>query len=498
MGTNAANRVIRHLRRAALAPDGAGLTDGELLELYATRRDAAAFEALVRRHGAMVLRVCRRVLRNEADAEDAFQATFLVLVRKAASIRCPNTVSNWLYGVAYNTALKAKAMNHKRQAKERESATVPKAEARGEVWREVQALLDAELSGLPDKYRIPIVLCDLEGKTIKEAARHLGWPQGTVATRLTRGRAQLAKRLTRHGITLSWGVIAAALPQGEASAGVPGTLIHSTTKAASLIAAAGPAAASGVVSTSVTALTERMVRSMSLTGLKVVAPLVLAVALIGGGTGVYQSRAGSPEGPGEVVKAPAGGASAVAVPAKEDNKPATDDPKDDEKINLPKGPTPVQVLARLDADGKLVVKTAVPTRKVVGVAQPLPGEPSDDVVPGGGAGGATARSRVVTTLRAQTYALDDVRALDTEGKAVDKKALAKLLKKETVAMAVFGGQLPDPLHLRLLKAGTLTFVLPVPKVSTNGSADGLPHGESVPPPGPGGPADISPDRKSPD
>jgi DNA-directed RNA polymerase specialized sigma24 family protein len=103
-----------------------------------------------------------------------------VLAHKAASIRCPSTVSNWLYGVAYNTALKAKAMNHKRHAKERESGTVPKDEARAEVWREVQALLDPELSGLPDKYRVPIVRCDLEGKTIKEAARPLGWPQGTV------------------------------------------------------------------------------------------------------------------------------------------------------------------------------------------------------------------------------------------------------------------------------------------------------------------------------
>src|SRR5579875_3151773 len=169
MTTTGVNRLIRNLRQAALRQDGAGLTDGELLELYVAGRDEAAFEALVRRHGPMVLRVCRRVLRNEADAEDAFQATFQVLVHKAASIRCPNTVSNWLYGVAYNTALKAKAMNYKRWAKERESATVPKAEARGEVWQEVQALLDAELSGLPDKYRIPIVLCDLEGKTIKEA-----------------------------------------------------------------------------------------------------------------------------------------------------------------------------------------------------------------------------------------------------------------------------------------------------------------------------------------
>ncbi|HEV3238580.1 MAG TPA: RNA polymerase sigma factor, partial [Gemmataceae bacterium] len=206
MGTNAVNRVIRHLRRAAFHQNGTGLTDSELLEHYLTRRDEAAFEGLVHRHGPMVLGVCRRILRNEADAEDAFQATFLVFVRKAASIRSRSTLSNWLYGVAHNTALKAKAMNCKRHLKEKEAGTAPKQEARAEVWQEVQALLDAELSRLPDKYRIPIVLCDLEGKTIKEAARHLGWPQGTVATRLARGRAQLAKRLTKRGLTLSGGV----------------------------------------------------------------------------------------------------------------------------------------------------------------------------------------------------------------------------------------------------------------------------------------------------
>src|SRR5262249_11269762 len=152
------------------------------------------FEALMHRHGPMVFGVCRRILRNETDAEDAFQATFLVFVRQAASIRSRNTVSSWLYSVAHNTALKAKAMNHKRRVKERESGIVPKEESRAEVWQELQVLLDAELSKLLDKYRVPIVLCDLEGKTINEAARQLGWPQGTLATRLTRGRAQLAKR----------------------------------------------------------------------------------------------------------------------------------------------------------------------------------------------------------------------------------------------------------------------------------------------------------------
>jgi RNA polymerase sigma factor (sigma-70 family) len=186
--------VTWHLRRAALRQDGAGLTDSDLLEQYVTQREEAAFEALLRRHGPMVLGVCCRVLRNEADAEDAFQATFLVLVRKAASIRSRSTLSNWLYGVAHNTALKAMEMNRKRHTKEREAGTILKHEAPSEVLQQVQMLLDAALGKLPKKYRIAIVLCDLEGKTIKEAARYLGWPQGTVATRLTRGRAQLARR----------------------------------------------------------------------------------------------------------------------------------------------------------------------------------------------------------------------------------------------------------------------------------------------------------------
>src|SRR5262249_40654397 len=154
-------------------------TDGELLESFVTRRDQAAFETLVRRHGPMVLGVCRRVLRNEADAEDAFQATFLVLVPRAASIRPPGMVGNWLYGVAHRTALKARARRAKRLAKEREAAARLKPEGRGETWEGLPALLDQELKTLPGIYRAAIVLCDLEGKSLQEAARHLGCPPGT-------------------------------------------------------------------------------------------------------------------------------------------------------------------------------------------------------------------------------------------------------------------------------------------------------------------------------
>jgi RNA polymerase sigma factor (sigma-70 family) len=328
MTANPANGVIRYLRRVALRQDAAGLTDGELMEQYVTRRDEAAFEALVHRHGPMILGTCRRILRNEADAEDAFQATFLVFVRKAASIRSRGTVSNWLYGVAHNTALKAKAMNHKRHLKEREAGTVPKREARAEIGQEAQALLDTELSKLADKYRIPIVLCDLEGRTIKEAARHLGWPQGTMATRLTRGRAQLTKRMTKHGLTLSGVVGVAVVLQGVASANVPMALIASTTNAASLIATTGQAAAVGVVSANVAALTEGMMKTLLLTRPKFVMTLVLALASAVGGWGAYQIRVATLKGSKEFVKSP-GGIPPVAAPAEEDEKP---DGKNDKAI----------------------------------------------------------------------------------------------------------------------------------------------------------------------
>ncbi len=287
MTTTDANRLIRHLRHAVLRQNGADLTDGELLELYVTRRDEGAFEALFRRHGPMVLGVCRRILRNQADAEDAFQATFLVFVRRAASIRSRSTVSNWLYAVAHNTALKAKAMSQKRHAKEREAGSVAKDEARAEVWQELQTLLDTVLSKLAEKYRIPILLCDLEGRTIKEAARHLGWPQGTVATRLTRGRAQLAKQLTKHGLTLSGGVIATALAQESALGNLPSALLASTAKAASSFAATGHYMAAGVVSAKVAALTNVTMKTMLLAKLRLCISLVLVFAFIGVSTGVY-------------------------------------------------------------------------------------------------------------------------------------------------------------------------------------------------------------------
>src|SRR5215831_15632506 len=206
--------VIRHIRRALLPRDGAGLTDGQLLESFLSRRDEAALAALVHRHGPMVWGVCRRVLPDFHDAEDAFQATFLVFVRKAVSIASRELLANWLYGVAHQTALKARATAARRKGRERQVTQMPEpAAAEQDLWRDLQPLLDEELSRLPDKYRAVIVLCDLEGKTRKEAARQLGCPDGTVAGQLARARAMLAKRLARRGIGLSGGALAAVLSQ---------------------------------------------------------------------------------------------------------------------------------------------------------------------------------------------------------------------------------------------------------------------------------------------
>jgi hypothetical protein len=202
-------------------------------------------------------------------------------------------VGNWLFGVARRTALKAKVMIHKRRAKEREASTLPASQAAEEVWQQVQTLLDEELNRLPDKYRVPVVLCELEGQTIKEAARHLGWPQGTLATRLAQGRRLLAKRLSAHGVALSAGALAALLAQAAASASMPASLISSTTKVASLFAAGKTA--SGLISAPVVTLTQGVLKAMLLTKLKSATVVLFLMVVLGAGisatVGTFQAPA---------------------------------------------------------------------------------------------------------------------------------------------------------------------------------------------------------------
>jgi RNA polymerase sigma factor (sigma-70 family) len=305
MATSPMSEVIQHARRAALQCDGAGVTDGQLLEDFVSRRDEAALAALVRRHGPMVWGVCRRVLRNYHDAEDAFQATFLVLVRKAASVVPRAMVANWLYGVAHRTALKARATAAKRNERERQAEEMPElAVAEQELPHDLRPLLDQELSRLPAKYRVVIVLCDLEGRPRKEAARRLGVPEGTVAGRLARARTMLAKRLGRHDLAVSGGALAAALSQNAAPAGVPASVVSATIRAANLFAA-GQAAAAGVIPVRVAALTEGVLKAMRVSKLKIATAVVLLVAVVLG-AGVAGTSAGKqpvPPAPGDQKQA---------------------------------------------------------------------------------------------------------------------------------------------------------------------------------------------------
>jgi RNA polymerase sigma factor (sigma-70 family) len=299
---NPTNQVVQHLRKTLLQ-DGAGLTDGQLLGRFIEGRDEAAFAALVRRHGPMVWGVCHRLL-NHHDAEDAFQATFLVLVRKAASVAPREMVANWLYGVAHQTALHARRTAGRRRARERQVAEMPEPAAEQDLGRDLRPLLDQELSRLPDKYRSVVVLCDLEGRPRKEAAGQLGCPEGTVAGRLARARAMLARRLARRGVALSVGALAAALSR-EAAAGVPASAVSTTIRAATLLAA-GQAVA-GATSLPVAALTEGVLKSMLVTRLKFAAVALLTAALVGLGTTAIAYRAlasdrGAADAPGALAQ----------------------------------------------------------------------------------------------------------------------------------------------------------------------------------------------------
>jgi RNA polymerase sigma factor (sigma-70 family) len=290
------NGVLDMLQRLAPRKGLAEHGDAELLGRFLAEGDAAAFEALVRRHGPMVLGVCRRVLRNEADAEDAFQATFLVLATKAGSVAPRSLVGHWLYGVACKTARKAKAMSDRRRSKEGRAARPETAEPAPEGWAD---LLDEELSRLPEKYRAPVVLCELQGKTIRQAAELVGCPQGTLASRLARGRNLLAEKLRRRGLTLTGAALAALLAGGSASAAVPAALVASTARAASLLAA-GEALPAGVA-----ALTEGVLKMMLLNRLRSVVALLVLVALAGGaGLLSVVAAGGRPEKAGAAPRPP--------------------------------------------------------------------------------------------------------------------------------------------------------------------------------------------------
>jgi len=281
----------------------AGLTDAQLLERFTNRRGEEAelaFAGVVARHGPMVLGVCRGLLRNTHDAEDAFQATFLVLARKAASLRRPDLVGPWLYGVAHRSARQVRAGNERRRRREAEAAMSRSLsgvdtgddEFKPATSEEIETLHE-EIERLPNRYRVPVVLCDLQGLTHEEAARRLGRPVGTVSARLSRARERLRGRLSRRGMALPATVVAAALATSNASA-MPSGLVDSTVKVAMTVSAGLTA---GVVPASIATLSQGVLRSMLLTNMKMISVAVLLGAAAVGTVAVVAQQSTPPQDP---------------------------------------------------------------------------------------------------------------------------------------------------------------------------------------------------------
>ncbi len=267
--------------------DLVALSDGDLLTRFFQAKQDAAFSTLVARHGPLVFGVCRRILPDANDAEDAFQATFLVLVRKGATLREPERLSNWLYGVATRTARKVRSKAALRTKSERQAGEMPTKSAVSEMtYNDLQAVLDEEISQLPEKYALPLVLCYLEGKTNAQAAAQLGWPEGSISRRLSRARELLRSRLAKRGMAMSVALIAAVFAR-PASVAVSKELLASTTRAAALIAEG--ADLHDIVSPTVAKTTQDILASMSAAS-KFAIPTVVIVAsvLLILTTGVWQ------------------------------------------------------------------------------------------------------------------------------------------------------------------------------------------------------------------
>ena len=308
MGAGQLANLVRGITKLFRDPRTEATADTHLLDRFVRQGDGEAFATLVQRHGPMVLGVCRQVLRHEHDAEDVFQATFVILARKAGSIRSQVSVAGWLGRVAYHLALAARTASARRQEVEKKvvprSPEEPVSEAER---REVKAALDEELHRLPDKYHEPFVLCYLEGNTYEEAARRLGWPLGTLKLRLTQARERLRDRLTRRGLSATASAFPAMLSTDALQAAVPGMLVSSTLQAVTG-ATALPA--------TVAVLVEGGMRQMFLIKLKTIgtAVVVLCLALAGAGTAAHHVLVSGDSGPGNPTES-------VSLPPAQDQPP---------------------------------------------------------------------------------------------------------------------------------------------------------------------------------
>ncbi len=343
--------ILDPLRRLIGRQSGSTLTDAQLVENFVARRDEASFEVLVWRHGAMVFALCQRILRDAHEAEDAFQAAFLVFARKAGGIGRGEAVAPWLYKVAYRIALRLRAARAKRGVPGEPPAGLPAPTGDDTDWHDLRPVLDDEIARLPEKYRAPFVLCYLEGRTNEEAAAQLGCPKGTVLSRLSRGRERLRARLSRRGVALTATALALTLSHNAAQASVPAALVSPTVGAAVPFAAG--TATTQIVSPSVAALTTGALKAMTLVKIKV-ATAVLALAMLGTGL-VWAANGG--ETPAPVATAP------VAPPTDEPLATPADEDRDRERPPAPAAPALVGKVMSVAKDGKSFTVETPPTER---------------------------------------------------------------------------------------------------------------------------------------
>jgi RNA polymerase sigma factor (sigma-70 family) len=445
MATATLGVFLQQLKQSMAAETLASLGDGELVERFLTGRDETAFQAILHRHGAMVFRVCRRVLRQEQDVEDAFQATFLVLARQAHTIRKQPSLASWLHGVAYRAALKLRAGARRRRECESQAQGPDRSSLSDDVtWKELRSVLDEELARLPEKLRAPLVLCYLEGLTQDEAARQLGCSKSTCHRNLERGRELLGVRLTQRGVTLSAGLFALLLSECAVSAAVPSALAASTAEAAVSLAAGKAVAA--LASARALALARVLAHPALSAKVKAVCALLFVTVLAGfGGDAVQHDYAPLDPTPSAERQA-AAKATTIDPPAAK-----VVEPKPAKRIEFR---NPLLVLhAEVQKELKLTEEQVRKIRAVVRevddranedasrVKPPPPGAPGSRVKPlQPGAAAEPGNKRTVEIDKALREALP---AILTDAQAVRLRQL----EKQVVGMSAF----LDPEYVKLLK-----------------------------------------------
>ena len=458
MPTEATRPVARQMIAAVLRHGSRdGPTDRDLLARFVADRAEEAFAELVRRHGSMVLSVARRVTSHHEDAEDAFQAAFMVLARRAGHIARPELLGNWLYGVAYRTALEARTA--RRRVKEQQPVSAipePAAPIETEDTADLRRTIDEELSRLPEKYRSAVVLCDLEGVCRKEAAGRLRIPEGTLSSRLAHARKILAGRLMRRGVSASAGAIATALGREASASVVPHQLIQHTARAAAR-SLRGGMVPPDVLSNRVTSLTDGVMKAMIATRLRMMTGAgMLALSLMGLGAAAVVGQFSTT--PAVQPKVATGGLNDAAAPppakAEDKSKPKSAEPKfaakgiEDEDV--PYAAMPTQAVVRYET-GKLIVRQRTRGYVTIGyVTDPLvPDSPTS--VPS-----LEIRSSVI----GKTTDAADVSVFDMKGNRVADKVWKEKLKADQHVLVAADGKLPHPRELTPFKDDTLLVVLP--------------------------------------